>query len=63
MFEHGEAIKYYKPSRITYSYGRGNTKYPAKSILDITEERCTSDVVEYLISVGAKLGNELEVIE
>ena len=63
LVEHGAAINYYKPSRITYSYGRGNVKNPAKSILDIAKERCSSDVVEYLKSVGAKHGDELEVAE
>ncbi len=63
LVEHGAAINYFKPSRITYSFGRGNTKHPAKSILDIAEERCSSDVVDYLKSVGAKHGNELEVTE
>ena len=61
--EHGAAINYYKPSGITYSYGYGNTKHPAKSILDIAEERCSGDIVEYLKNAGAKHGNELEVIE
>ena len=63
LVEHGADINYYKPSRITYSYGSGSTKRPAKSILDIAEERCSSDVVEYLLSVGAKHGNELESTE
>ena len=63
LVEHGADINYYIPSRNTYSYGRENTKHPAQSILDIAEERCSSDVVEYLKSVGAKHGSELEVTE
>ena len=59
LVENGADINHYEPSRTTYSY----TKYPAKSILDIAEERCTKDVVEYLKSAGAKYGNELEETE
>lgn len=63
LVKHGADINYYKPSRTTYTYYQGNTIYPAKSILDVAEERCSSEIVEYLKSVGAKHGNELEETE